>query len=248
MKRGVLAALIALALAGCSVVGERDEVILRAAVDTSSASFAAAAFNEYEAAAPGVYFATDESSADAALAALQAGEADFALLFLPADANAPFQIPVSVEALALVVHPDNPVETLTTAQVRAIFSGRTVSWDAVGGTDSSIHVVAREDGSDARRVFQTLVLGDQPHASTAQIAASSTQVLDIVGNDPRAVGYITLSFLDERVRALALDGVQPSSQTVLDGQYGLVGQIMFVAQAEPEGPAGDFLRWLLARE
>jgi phosphate transport system substrate-binding protein len=248
MKRAVLAGLFGIGLCGCSVIGEPDEIILRVAADTSSAPIVAAALNEYEAATPGVYFAAVPGGADTALTALQAGEVDFALLFLPADANAPFQVSVGTEALVFIVHPDNPVEMLTTTQVRAIFSGRTVNWEAVGGSDSSIHVVAREDGSDARRVFQALVLGDQQHASTAQIATSSEQAIGIVGDDPQAIGYITLGSLDERVRALGLNGVLPSPQTVRDGEYTLVGQIMFVAQAEPEGAAGEFLSWLLARD
>lgn len=249
MKRGVLLGLIVFMLSGCDLVEQPgEETILRVATDASSAPIAAEMFNEYEAATPGVYFSTGQGNLDMALIALQAGEIDFALLFLPGNIEASFQAVIGVEAVILVVHPDNPVEVLTTTQARAIFNGLIVNWVTVGGIDSSIHVVTREDGSDTRRAFQTLALGDRSYASTAQVATSGARVLDIVANDPQAMGYVTLEDLDDCVRALSLNGVAPSSQTIRTGEYALTGQIMFVARGEPEGAAGEFLSWLLARE
>jgi len=248
MKRIALAGFAALAVSGCSVVGQpENETILRVAVNASSMPFVMEALNEYEAATPGVYFTTVESNSSMALTALQSGEVDFALLFSPADTGAPFQVSVGAEALALVVHPDNPVSGLTMAQARSVFSGRTANWEALGGADSSIHVVVREDDSDARRVFQALVLGGESPASAAQVATSSAQVLDIIENDPQAIGYVALGALDGRARVLSLNRVTPTPETIRTGDYPLVGQIVFAAQAEPEGGGGDFLSWLVAR-
>lgn len=249
MRRAVLLGWAVFLLSACRIVGQPEgEVILRVITDTSSVPIIAEMLNEYEESSPGVVFASVSGNEGTTLTVLEAGEADFALLLLPAQTEFPFQIPVSVEALVLVVHPDNPVEMLTIDQARAIFSGRIVNWETVGGRDSSIHVVVREDGSDIRRVFRDTVLGDYPHASVAQIATSNAQVLNVVGSDPQAIGYVTFGSLDDHVMALSLDGVMPSAQTIHDGDYPLTAQIMFVALAEPRGVAGEFLSWSLARD
>jgi phosphate transport system substrate-binding protein len=91
-------------------------------------------------------------------------------------------------------------------------------------------------------------LDDYPHASPAQVATSNAQVISVVGDDPQAIGYVTFGSLDERVRALSLNDVMPSPQTINDGDYPLTAQIMFVAMAEPRGAVRDFLSWGLTRD
>ena len=80
------------------------------------------------------------------------------------------------------------------------------------------------------------------------MATTSEAVLTFVSQEPGAIGYLSLTLVDTRVRPLAINDVSPSQETVASGRYPLTSVIRFVARDEPDGPAGDFLTWLLGDE
>ena len=99
------------------------------------------------------------------LEALRRGEADLALAsWLPADLPASWRAtPIARDGIAVIVHPDNPLDGLGLLQLQDLFSGRVYEWSAVGGrvAQGAVQPVSREDGSGTRAAFEALVMGDE---------------------------------------------------------------------------------------
>lgn len=146
------------------------------------------------------------------------------------------QLVIARDALAVIVHPSNPVQNLSLAQVQAIFSGSVQSWAEVGGPDRRITVVVREAGSGTFGAFEELVMEGAPITRAALRQGSNGAIRQLVSLDPDAIGYISLGIVDPTVTAVAIDGVEPSVAHVLSGTYTFVRPFLLVW---PKGKALD---------
>jgi phosphate transport system substrate-binding protein len=155
---------------------------------------------------------------------------------------------IAYDAIAIVVHPSNPVRSLSTDQVRAVFSGEVTSWAQLGGPDWPIVVVTREEGSGTRSAFQDMLMGEQRITDQALRQDSNGAVRVIVSGDKAAIGYMSLGIIGGVVSPVALDGVVPTVDAALAGQYKLVRPFLFVFGQEPSGEAKQFLDYCLSAE
>ncbi|MBM3296986.1 MAG: phosphate ABC transporter substrate-binding protein [Candidatus Aminicenantes bacterium] len=158
------------------------------------------------------------------------------------------EIVVARDGLAIIVHPENVLESLSLQEVRAVFEGSVRSWSVLGGPAKPVHVITREEGSGTRGAFQELVMGDSRIFRGAIVQDSNGTVREIVAGDPNAVGYISLGLVDDRVRALKLDGVEATEESIESGAYPLVRPFLFVAREAPRDRAGNFLDFVLSEE
>lgn len=170
------------------------------------------------------------------------GEAYFFTNHLPLDSL--WVAPIGQDGIAVIVHPSNPVQALTIAQLRDIYRGRISNWSELGGADEEILVVSREDGSGTRAEFEQVVMGDRTTTPLAQIAPSSVAVVQSVGRASNAIGYTSMSYLEQRVRAIALNGVMPSPDTVFDNTYPLRCIIYIAGVREPDSHFRNFIHWV----
>jgi phosphate transport system substrate-binding protein len=141
--------------------------------------------------------------------------------------------PIGQDGIAVIVHPDNDITKLTTTQLRSIYQGWVSNWRDVGGRDEEILVISREDGSGTRAEFEGLVMGNRRTTSTAQIAPSSAAVMTSVARLPNSIGYVSMSTIDETVRALSLDGADPTLENVYENVYPLRSILYVAGQREP---------------
>lgn len=142
------------------------------------------------------------------------------------------QVVVARDALAVIVHPSNPLVNLEQAQVQAIFSGEVTSWAAFGGADKPIVLVVREAGSGTFGAFEELVMQGVPITPAALRQGSNGAIRQIVAEDPNAIGYISLGIVDSTVKAVAINGVEPSVAEVEAGNYTFVRPFLFVWQKD----------------
>ena len=125
---------------------------------------------------------------------------------------------IALDGVAVVVNPENTVTELTTEQIAKIFTGEITNWSEVGGADAEIAVFGRENGSGTRTAFEEIV--DVQDACKYTNEYSSTG--DVIGNvaqNPNAIGYASLSAVNDTVSAVSVNGVAPSEATVKDGTY-----------------------------
>ncbi len=158
------------------------------------------------------------------------------------------EIVVARDGLAIIVHPSNPVRGLRLAEVKQIFSGDLTDWKPLGGPDTRITVVTREEGSGTRGAFQELVMGKTRIFRGAITEDSNGTVREIVAHDPAAIGFISLGLVNSQVRALALDGAAASDDNIRNGSYRLVRPFLFVSRGEPTGLAKQFVDFVLSAE
>lgn len=152
--------------------------------------------------------------------------------------------PIGQDGIAVVVHPDNPVRELTTDQLRSIYLGHVTNWYDVGGVDLDLTVVSREDGSGTRAEFERLVMGERLTTLAAQMAPSSEAVVTTVANDPGSIGYVSMSYLDDRITALAIDGILPTLNSVYENHYPLRTTLFIIGTHDPQDADLEFISWL----
>lgn len=141
--------------------------------------------------------------------------------------------PIGQDGIAVIVHPNNDIMALTTAQVRGIYQGWTRNWRELGGRDGQIVVISREAGAGTRAEFESLLMGSRRTTTNAQIAPSSAAMVQSVARQPNSIGYVSMSYLDDSVRALTLDGAAPTLENVYDNIYPLRSILYVAGQHEP---------------
>lgn len=155
---------------------------------------------------------------------------------------------IAVDALALIVHRDNAVTELTKEQIKGIFSGRITDWSELGGAPGPIHVISREAGSGTRDAFDGLVMEGEDVLPRAIVQDSNGAVRETVAGDPRAIGYVSLGLVDDRVKAVKVDGVEASVETVRAGEYILVRPFLFVTKGEVPTGVKEFMEFVMGEE
>ena len=143
---------------------------------------------------------------------------------------------LALDGIAVVVNPENPVEDLTLEQIAQIYTGEITNWSEVGGNDAEIVVIGREAGSGTRDGFESIT-GTGEACQYRQELTSTGDVITAVAQNPDAIGYASLASVEDSVKALSVDGVQPSEGTVKDGSYAI--QRPFVLVTRTDEPLSD---------
>ena len=125
---------------------------------------------------------------------------------------------VALDGVAIVVNPENPVSDLTEEQIAQIYTGEITNWSEVGGNDAEIAVLGRESGSGTRSAFEE-ILGIEDACVYTNEYGSTGDVIGSVAGNPNAIGYASLSAVDDTVKAVPVGGVACSEATVQDGSY-----------------------------
>ena len=138
---------------------------------------------------------------------------------------------VALDGIAIVTDKANTASNLTTQQLKDIYTGKIKNWSEVGGADQNIVVIGRESGSGTRDAFEEILdIADQ--CQLAQTLNETGAVAAAVQSTPGAIGYISLDALNDKVKALQLDGVAPSEETVKDGSYTLQRPFVMATKGE----------------
>ncbi len=125
---------------------------------------------------------------------------------------------LALDGIAIIVHPDNPVSDLDLETIAGIYTGQITNWADVGGEDGEIVLIGREAGSGTRDGFESIT-GTEGSCRYRQELTSTGDVITTVSQNPNAIGYASLAAVGDSVKALAVDGVEPTEETVMDGSY-----------------------------
>ncbi len=155
---------------------------------------------------------------------------------------------VAMDGLAIIVNPANEVSDLTREQVKAIYTGAISDWKRVGGKAGKIVVVSRDTASGTYEAFGELVLDKQKVRPDALTQASNQAVATVVSKTPGAIGYVGLGYLSSAVKAVAIEGVQPSAQAVLANKYPVSRPLFLYTNGAPQGEVKKFIDFILSTE
>ena len=251
MKRvwTVAGAVVLAGMTGLTGCGKPRENVTMAG-STAFQPFAEKLAETYMAAHPGVNITVQGGGSSLGIqstlsGAAQIGMAD--LVTLPPEASALQSVVVARDGIAVVLNPANKVTALTLDQVRDIFSGKIANWNAVGGDDHAIAVISREAGSGTRTSFEQIV-GHIKLSGDALIQDSNGTIRETVANDTFAIGYLSHGLVNEKIKAINVDGAGCTEKDIAEGRYPLVRPV-FLVYNPTVSPAGQaFLDYLLSEE
>lgn len=152
------------------------------------------------------------------------------------------ETPVVIDGIAVCVDPSNFIDGLTCRQLVDIYMGNIVNWAELGGPDLPVVVMGREAGSGTRGVFEEL-LGITDQCDYANELDSAGAVMARVATTPGAIGYVSMDMVDDSVKVLSLEGVQPEGESIRDGSYFLSSPLMMVTRGEIAGQGELVQAW-----
>ena len=138
---------------------------------------------------------------------------------------------IAYDGIAIIVNPENKVKDLKVEQIADIYTGKVKNWSDVGGDKGDIVLIGREAGSGTRDGFESIT-GTEDKCKYGQELTSTGDVITTVANNPNAIGYASLASVDDSVKALAVDGVTPSEDTVKDASYKIQRPFVFVTKED----------------
>jgi len=159
------------------------------------------------------------------------------------------------DGIAIAVHPDNPVEELTMADLKAIFTGEKRNWSDFGGEDAEITLYSRESNSGTYVFFREFVLEDEDYASFANLMPSTQAIVEGVIQDEKGIGYIGLAYLDDDgIKGVSIAGEEsaeaayPSMENVIAGDYPVARPLFLYTDGEPEGVVKLFMDFVMSEQ
>jgi phosphate transport system substrate-binding protein len=161
------------------------------------------------------------------------------------------EIPVALDALAVYINKENPIEQLSIDQVRRIFQGEVTNWKDVGGPDAGIVLYGRENSSGTYVFFKEHVLENGDFAARYQGLPGTAAVINAVTKDPSGVGYGGIGYATD-VKTIAITketgvpAVSPSMENVLDNTYPLSRQLFWYTAGTPAGVTKELADWVLS--
>lgn len=171
----------------------------------------------------------------------------------------PIEHTVAIDALAVIVHPDNPVSQLTIDQLADMYTGRITNWQDVGGNEAPIVLLSRETNSGTHVYFLEEVVrkgesdNEDIFAPQTLLMPSSVGITSELRRNPNAIGYDGLGYVDpehEKVLSIAPDAdsayVPPTAETASSGDYPLARDLYMYTAGEPEGVVAEYLDWIMS--
>ncbi len=164
---------------------------------------------------------------------------------------------IAYDGISVVVNPENGVSNMATETVTAIFKGEITNWKEVGGVDKEILVVSREEGSGTRGAFEEIMNLEKENAEGKKVSAVKADALIAEGNGAvkanvasktYAIGYISLSYIDDSVQAVVIDGVDASVENILGGTYTVSRPFLMLSKGELSGIAQAYLDFIFSDE
>lgn len=202
---------------------------------------------------PKLRFSFEQTEADASVKGVSAGKYDIGgtdrkLTPTERRTNGLIVFPLARDAVAVVVNPKNKVQDISFKQLGEIFSGKINNWKQLGGPDQPINLYVREKSSGTHRAFAGSSLGRIAVEAKARVERSYGEMKADVERDVSAIGYMDASLLDKGVKALKLDGAEPTNENVKDGKYHMIRDLFITTKGEPKGIASLFIRKLESPE
>ena len=138
---------------------------------------------------------------------------------------------LAYDGIAVIVNPENPVSDLDVETIAKIYTGEITNWSEVGGNDGEIVLIGREANSGTRDGFESIT-GTEDACKYRQELTSTGDVITTVANNPNAIGYASVASVKETVKAISVNGVAPTNETIKDGTYQIQRPFVLVTKTE----------------
>jgi len=167
---------------------------------------------------------------------------------------------VGLDGLAVLINKDNPVQKLTMEQLRDIFMAKITNWNQLGGQNRPIVLLSRESNSGTHIFFKEQVIrqadinSKDEFSPKALLMPSSQAIVDEIYQNPNAIGYVGIGFMNDQTKAVAIsarnsnDFIYPSIENVMSGKYPISRPLYLYTNGFPKGFVKDFIDYTLSEQ
>jgi len=160
---------------------------------------------------------------------------------------------IAYDALAVIVHPSNPVSKLTRAQLEGIFTGKIKNWKEVGGADLKIIPYSRETSSGTYEFFKEHVLMNKNYVNSILSMPATGAIIQSISQTKGAIGYVGLAYLEKSIKVLSVsfDGkkyIEPNEVTAKNKTYPIIRPLYFYYDKKSEAKNAPFVNFILSAQ
>lgn len=193
---------------------------------------------------PEIHFNTSINSYGMLLEQLNARQINYFISsHIPASSGL-WAAPIAREGIAIVVHPDNPIENITLEDIRSLFNQSIGNWSSLNGIDQGITPITFQNDSDSYAEFLQLVMGRSHISTNAHVVPNVNAMISKIANTPDSIGYMPFSQVNDRVRVVPVEGVLPTVTTMSQNEYPLRSTIFVIGHEEPIDAFRAFFGWI----
>lgn len=153
---------------------------------------------------------------------------------------------IGIEGVAIAVHPSMNINNVSLAHLNGIFEGAITNWDQLGGPNKKINVYSRSEGSSTRAFIEDVILRGAKFTREAKVLDNAAALSEAISQDPSGIGYLTNKNLSNKVKAIAVDGVEISDKTLLLKLYPLCRDMFLVNKNSASAIATDFVQYSMS--
>lgn len=244
MLSKIVMAAAALALAGCSAQTNSSSIVI--AGSTALLPLVKQAAVDYQNAHPEVKISVAGGGSRVGITQVAQRAVDIGDSDIPApDQPSLVDHQVAVVTFGIVVNPQTGVKNLTTAQLRAIFSGKIKNWRQAGGAGGAITIINRPRTSGTRAVLVQKVLGGQEPSESGLTQDSSGTVATMVAQTPGAISYVGMAYVTPGQQvAVSIDGVAPTDGNVETNKYPYWSYEHMFTNGQPGAKVAGFIDYV----
>lgn len=160
------------------------------------------------------------------------------------------EVEIAHDGIAIITNKANNIKSLTMSQVKDIYTGKIINWKELGGKDSEIVVVSREDGSGTRDAFQEIVgYTSEELTKNAQIGDGSGNIKSTVAGNENAIGFISFEYIDDKINAINIDEIAPKAENVKNKSYKISRPFLLIYKEENLKDNGNkLINFILSEE
>ncbi len=131
------------------------------------------------------------------------------------------QVTIAFDGIVLIVNKNNPINNLTSQQIKDIFHSKITNWQEVGGNNQPIILIGREESSGTRENFENIFNPEGYHINYHAEFPESGDIISKVSSDSSAIGYISLASTSDNIKALSIDGIKATNENIINNVYTL---------------------------
>jgi phosphate transport system substrate-binding protein len=155
---------------------------------------------------------------------------------------------IALDGVIPIVHPSNKVTDIKLEQLKDIYNGNIKTWKEFGGSDRPISVVSRDTSSGTYEIWQEKVLGKDKLRPDSLQVASNGQMVQTVAQNPYAIGYIGIGYIDKSIKVIKINGINPTEKGVRDFTWPVARYLFIYSNGKPTGAAAKFIDFVLSKD
>jgi phosphate transport system substrate-binding protein len=155
---------------------------------------------------------------------------------------------IALDGIAVIVNKQNPISEIDINTLKDIYTGKINNWKIIGGLDRPIVVISRDMASGTFEVFKSKVLKGEKTFQNSLMLVSNKEIAGTVAQTPGAIGYVGIGFLTDEIKALKIDKIMPSAETVKNNTYKLARSLYMYTDSSSKQATKTFIDFVLSAQ